>query len=505
MKRFLSALLAFVMILATGCSTSSPSSISNPDSSKPAAQSSEAAQPADQGTPENPIVLTMVAKDMPKTDPVVVQYLENVEKGLAQEGKYVKIELLEIQEGTYADSVSLLLQSGTIPDIIYFQGGDYQFGVTQGILEDLTPYVANSKYVKDVLEPHSVECLKNYPYLLWIAPTRTKVPVVRKDWFEQTTVGKELLENPTPENYYKFFKELREKFTSKAVFTVQGASDGLTEVNMLFGQAFGEGKSWVKDSDNKYTYSKITKSELEKLEFYAKLYRESLLDNEYLTKKYEAKEKAMYSGEVGVIMATQGQVATNYNGKSIKQNGEAGELMVLPPAKGESVWSFTPIDVSKESRGWAIGKTSEHKQLAFDVMDFLAGSQGQIVDKLGFEGTHYTVKDGKYELTAEFSSWYPRFHESVAHFNPPMAESTPYLSEIAKASYKMVQEHSTNDNAFLIPDDLVTDWDAATSIYNEFAADMISGKKTAADWDAFVENWKAMGGQAVIDYANTIL
>lgn len=509
MKKYLTILVALMVLVGlVGCSGPVQTPSANGTAPEQDSQSEEtSAQAINMGTAESPVVLTMVAKDMPKNDPVTIQYFETIEKGMAEKEMYAKIDLVEIQEGTYADSVSLLLQSGQIPDIIYFQGGDYQFGVTQGILEDLTPYIEKSEYVKDALEPHSVKCLENYPYLLWIAPTRSKVPVVRKDWFEGMETSAALMENPTPENYYQFFKEIQQKYTNKYAFTVQGATDGLLEVDMFLGQAFSDGMSWVKDASGKYTYSKISDAELARLEYYAKLYKEKLLDNEYLSKKYDAKEKAMYTGEVGVIVATQGTVASKYNNKSITQNGEAGELMVLPPAKGEESWSFTPTDVSKESRGWAIGATSQNKELAFKFFDFMASPEGQTIDKLGFEGEHYNIVNDKIVLTENIAAWYPRVHESIAVFEPilPIDESTPYMTQITKDSYDMVAKYSSNDNAFLIPDELVTDWDAATAVYKEFAADMISGKKTAADWNEFVETWKSMGGQAVIDYANTVL
>ena len=513
MKKFITILVALMVLVSSlaGCGSSSETPGTN-ETPAPAPQQSTqpegtAEDATNMGTAENPVVLTMVAKDMPKNDPVTIKYFETIEKAMAEKGMHIKLDLVEIQEGTYADSVSLLLQSGTIPDIIYFQGGDYQFGVTQGILEDLTPYVEKSEYVKGALEAHSVQCLQNYPYLLWIAPTRTKVPVVRKDWFEGMETSAALVADPTPENYYQFFKEIQQKYTKKSAFTVQGATDGLLEVDMILGQAFSSGMSWVKDASGKYTYSKISDAELAKLEYYAKLYKEKLLDNEYLSKKYDAKEKAMYTGEVGVIAATQGTVVSNYNNKSKAQNGDAGELMVLPPAKGQDSWSFTPIDVSKESRGWAIGANSKNKELAFKFFDFMASPEGQTIDKLGFEGEHYNIVNNKIVLTENIKSWYPRVHESVAVFEPviPFDESTPYMTQITKDSYEMVAKHSLNDNAFLIPDELVTEWDAATAVYKEFAADMVSGKKTAADWNEFVEKWKSMGGQAVIDYANTIL
>lgn len=40
-----------------------------------------------------------------------------------------------------------MLLGGDIPDLIYFQGGDEQMA-EQNLLEDLTPYIENSAYIK---------------------------------------------------------------------------------------------------------------------------------------------------------------------------------------------------------------------------------------------------------------------------------------------------------------------------------------------------------------------
>ncbi len=455
------------------------------------------------GTAENPVIITCVIKDLSD----YTEMLAHIESALAKEGTYIKFQPVEIQEGSYSDAVSLLLQSGTIPDLIYFQGGDYQFGVTQGILEDLRPYVAASKNLKNTLGDHSKARLENYPYLLWNSTPGNKVPLVRKDWFDQTVSGKALLENPTVENYYTFMKELKEKFTTKTVFTCQGATDGLYELDMVFGQAFGNSQSWVKDENGNYVYKNVTANELKKLEFYAKLYKEGLFDNEYLTKKYSAKEQAFYTGEAGIVVGTQNTVVPKYENKMIAANGESASLVVLPPAKGEDgVEALAPVAVDKETRGWAISKYSEHKQLVFDILDWLAGGEGALLDQYGFEGVHYTIEDGKLNIID--NNWWPRFHESLKDYSCgmeitgdlPLSEK-PIMAEATEMATKCM----VLDNAFSIPDELSTEWDAATLVYKEFAADFVAGKKTAADWDAFVKEWYAMGGRAVTEYANSVL
>lgn len=97
-----------------------------------------------------------------------------------------------------------------------------------------------------------------------------------------------------------------------------------------------------------------------------------------------------------------------YNSNQVAANGEGAALTVLPPAKGVSQ-GYLPLDVSKESRGFAISAVSEHKDLAFEVLDFAVSEQGRILDLLGTEGTDYKIEDGKYTLLPDHDNWYANF------------------------------------------------------------------------------------------------
>lgn len=447
-----------------------------------------------------PVTLTIVGKDFSPDDANAQRKIKAIEEGMQAEGKNVKLQITPVQSGTYSEKLGLLLQSGTIPDLIYFQGGDYNFAVTQQILEDLNPYIDKSTNVKASMNPYNVERMKSYPYLLWLSPPNSQVPVVRQDLFDKTTAGKELVSNPTVDNYYKFFQELKAKSGAQYGYTTAGTID---ELDVTFAQAFGLTSTWIKGADGKYAFGKTTQAEKETLEFYAKLYKEGLLDPEFLTKKWDTKEKAFYDGQAGVIAGTEGKVIDLYNSKSISQNGAGAKIMPLPPAKGKAQ-GYAPVDVSKESRGWAIAKTSKNKDMAFAVLEFMAGQKGQMIDKLGIEGSEYTIADNKIKLTDKFAAWFPHFVESTANFKPdkPFDPSTPYLSEPATKSLELFASMSKKDNAFVVPSELAAKWDAANAVYQEFAANMVTGKKTAADFDKFVQDWNAAGGKDVTDYAN---
>lgn len=492
MRKILILSVAILMVLTTACSFSENKT------------SNDTAQTADNGnkgqTGEEPVTITIADKDFPQDDPNTQKLIKGIEEGMKAEGKNIKLEIAPVQSGTYSEKLGLLLQSGNIPDLIYFQGGDYPFAITQQILEDLTPYIDKSEYLKASMNKFNLERTKNYPYLVWPASTATSVPVVRQDWFDKTTSGKALLENPSIENYYNFFKEVKEQNGAQFAYTVAGS---LIELDTVFDQAFGLTSTWLKGDDGKYAFGKTTSFEKDKLEFYAKLYKEGLLDPEFLTKKWDTKEKAFYDGQAAVIAGRQGKVIDIYNTKMMGQNGASATVLPLPPAKGKGQ-GYLPIDVSKESRGFAISKVSKHKDLAFAVLDFMASPKGLMLDQLGVEGDEYQIVNNKIKLTEKFAAWYPHFVENTINFKPEneFDPSTPLLAPPASKSLEMADSLTTKDNTFIIPADLAAKWDACIALYNEFAANMVTGKKTGADFDAFVQAWNAAGGQEITDYAN---
>lgn len=503
-------LLAMVMtgVLAAGLLAGCGSAQPQEDAAQaPAAESEAAAETAQ--TDEalaaggEKVTLRIVLKDVSPEDPVYQEWLERFNADLDSAGIGAQLELVSLQSGTYSENLALLLNSGDIPDIIYFQGGDEEFALNQQILEDLTPYIENSTYIKGMVDsrPYIQTRQQNYPYLLYLSVLSTKVPVIRTDVLDKCAVKDAFLADPSIDNYYQLMTEAKEQ-GYLAGYTVAG---DLAEINNVFDQAFGLTTTWL-EQDGGYVYGRVSDAALEELKFYAKLYKEGILDNEYASNNWEDKENKFYGDGSAIVSGTQGDVIDSYNKKQIKANGESAQLTVLPPAKGVSQ-GYTPIDVSKESRGIAISALSEHKDLAFQVLEYAASPEGRTLDLLGFEGTHYNVDaDGKYELQDAHDNWYSVIWGLTDNLDLNlMSEKTPYMSEPGQKSLEMFLEYSSEDNAVVIPSDYAVAWDACTSVYKEFAADFVMGNKTEADWDAFVQEWNNAGGAQVTEYVNTVL
>lgn len=444
----------------------------------------------------------LVLKDL-DTDPNAAQFIQLIEKGMAAAGTPVKIEIVKVPSGNYAEKISLMIMSGDIPDIIYFQGGDDKIAM-QNLLEDLRPYVAKSKYIKNVLDPHSKTRLESYPYLVWVAPPRVRAPVIRKDWFDTLPSAKAVATNPTVDTYYALFKDLVQKKGAKFGISITGATNGVEELDSIFDGAFGITSTWMKGADGQWVYCRVTPNEKQKLEFYAKLYKEGLLDPEYLTKKWDTKEQVFYEGKAGIIAGVAPGSIDVYANKMMKTKNTT--LVPLPPPAGKAQGLGPFVDVIKESRGFAIPVTSKVKDAAFAVLDFMWSPAGLKIAKLGIPGLHYIEEPNRYVLTDKYAEWYNGwFGDSFNGFVPDKPLSRPIMTEAAVEAGKLAVKYMMPDKTFLIPEQYIANWDAMTNLYKEYNADIVTGKKPISAFDEFVQKWYSAGGTELTKYAQTKL
>jgi len=437
------------------------------------------------------------------TDPNTDAFIALIEKGMAAAGTPVDIQIMKTPAGDYAQKIGLMVMSGDIPDLMYFQGGDDKLAA-QGALEDLRPYVAQSKYIKGLMDAHSATRLASYPYIVWLSPPRIRVPVMRKDWFDSLATAKAVQTNPSTDTYYALFKDLVAKKGAKFGISITGATNGVDELDAIFDAAFGNTSTWMKGADGKWFFVRVSPNERAKLEFYAKLYKDGLLDPEYLTKKWDTKEQVFYEGKAGMIPGVAPGSIDVYVNKMMKAQGT--DLVALPPAKGKAQ-GYTPfVDVTKEPRGFAISATSKVKNAALAILDFMWSPAGLKLAKLGIPGIHYTDDGKQYILTDKYAEW-PNgwFGDSFNGFTPDKPLSRPIMNASSIDAGAMAKKYMLPDHTFLIPDQYVTNWDAMTNLYKEYAADIVTGKRPIAAFDEFVDKWNKAGGIDVTKYANTVL
>lgn len=455
------------------------------------------------GTAQSPITVNWMNKDVTSEDADAALVLEAIEKGMAAQGNYVDLVLLNPPAGKYVEVAPLAFRTGEInPDILFFQGNTDGPVVAENLLENLTPYVEGSTYVKALMGEHNKARLASQPYLLWLAPAKYSAPVIRADFLAKATSAHAFLADPTPDNYYKLLKELIDNDTVKFGMTVDG---GLARLDSIFNHAFGV-TSTIMNVEGQWVYSMVTPQEKNKLAFYAKLYADGILDPDYITKAWDTMEQAFYDGDAALIAGTAGDVIQVYNTKMVSLHGTESELVALPPAKGES-FAYVSIDVTKEERGFAINATSpeEVKKAAFAVLEYMSSPEGRMLDKLGIEGTHYTLENNTVTFTDAWGGYWARFFPTVNGLPAELTYTTPVLSKPAADSLAFGQQYYAQDINVILPEELKPLYTAVKSIYTEYANEIVRGVRPVDDFAEMVEKINAAGGIQLSEYFATVL
>ncbi|HID8740524.1 TPA: extracellular solute-binding protein [Enterobacter mori] len=441
-----------------------------------------------------PVTIRVVEKDLLTTNREDVEHIHRIEQALARQGHDIKIEIVNLSSSGYSDVLNVMLLSGTIPDLIYFNGSDQKM-VEQGILEDWRPWIAQTHYLKEALWPHNKLRLQNHPTLLYVYPLRARQPVIREDWLQKSGFS---ASPKTLEEYVKLFSAIHSgdfNGDSKADTAGITSEKDLRDLDGFLNPAFGIHATWLKDAQGQWIHAQISSQERDKLQYYHALYEKGLLSSQYITTNWELKEDQFYTGKVGVVsVSSPGNVGV-YQEKMRQVHPDA-TLTLLDPPTGPGGQGLAAVDVSMETRGFAMSTLSKHKKEVMILLDFLASPEGQMMEQMGFEGTHYVRKDDTFTVTPKINAWYPRFIYA-ANWKPPVEWRSPAMLRYIDNS----QRYFAADNAFIFPSTFAAALDSTSSIYNEWAYKFVSGKASFDMWDQYVNAWKSAGGNAMTQYA----
>lgn len=453
------------------------------------------------GTPENPVTVLFQNKDVDVNADIIIACAKLIEEQMAAQGDYIKLVELESPAGTYGDAVPLALRTGQLQaDIVYFQGGD-EAVAQEGLLEDLTPYIEHSQYVKEAMAPHNAARTANYPYLLWLSPATVYIPMMREDHLTQVGMLETLVQEPTVENYHKALKALVDQGIVKYAISGDGS---LNRLNHIFNHAFGVTSTLMKAQSGKWVYSFATEAEKNKLAFYAQLYAEGLIDPDFLTAKWADVAQKFYGGELALVAVTQGMVVDSYATRIVENQGEGAKAIMLPPASGISQ-RYISVTVAKETRGMAINAASPVKEAAFAVMDFLASPAGRVIDKLGAQGITYEMQDGKAIVNENLRTYYGMMWETYANLSPDVVDFGTLMNAQGWQSMDMAHQYYAEDVDVVLPGDLLPTYDAIREIYTQYATDIILGVRPVEAFDEFVAQYPALGGDQLSEYLATVL
>lgn len=478
------------------------------------------ATPAATGTPtpqavEEPyefsIFRTYWANLNDETDPIILELNKKFN---------IKIKIETSPYETWVEKYNIYVTSGDVPDLSITTGpgtANFNDWAKQGIYMDLSELYKTKcpniqKYVSnDIIEAHKMDGGKLYGIPKPSMSDSTFA--IRNDWLKKLNLAMPT----TLDELYNVLKAFRDQDPdgNKKNDTFGLLSeDTLNTINFVF-RAFGcttpppmgSEINWIPDGKGGLTSPLLDAGMKDAIIYITKLYRDKILDQEWMLTKSAAYQDKYFTGKVG-FMTSSFQQMVSFTESKIKANDPAVELAILDGVKGP-----TGLNVRPMAKGFymvdSISSKAEKPEKILEFMDYLMTEEGDTLIRYGIEGLTYKKENGKIVRDEEAAKKYGM--EAGHSFRQLMQPTTinvlptddpraPQLAEMAKILYEGPFFPAPTLSPASLKD--VTTKQGADFVKNSIT-NIITGKgDPAAEWDKFIESWKSTGGDQLIKEVN---
>lgn len=395
-----------------------------------------------------------------------------------QEATGVKFEVQYVADNT---AMQLLLTSGDLPDIIWWDFGQYAGGikgaVEDGIVQpldenliqfapDLTAWYDSADEIYRSQAYADDGSLYGFPYMREQSICSWVGLMIRQDWLDEL----ELEQPQTPEEFYNVLKIFKEE--KGAEYPFSATADWLWKNgvgNGIITSAFGlpQGDFYKKDGTVHYGYAEQEYKDV--LAWLNMLYSEGLLDPNLQTIGSDVMLANVMNGHTGVYLWGTGSIAS-LEASMQESNPEfaiAG-LSHLVAEKGDTPMSGQYANPFGTLNA-VITPNCENKEAAVRFLNYAYTEEGNLLFNVGIEGESYVInEDGKTEFT-EFITNNPdgldmsmakaqyerewnggpfvqKFYDAL-YANPRLADATKKYSNTDALTYKILGIDVSDENS----------------------------------------------------------
>lgn len=331
----------------------------------------------------------------------------------------------------YKEKFNILVGAGDLPDIminpdklVLNEGG------MNGAFEPLNDYIDQyMPNVKAKLEekPEVAKAIKNYDGNIYHLARMTAVKplnilIVRQDWLDNLE-----LEIPTTAeemyNVLKAFKNDDPNGNGQAdeiPFTCRGKLNSLSPFFESFG-LFGKDAFFVDDGKVKFTYTDLRYKE--GLEYLNKLYREKLIDNEYLTNDLNIWQSRLTTDISGMTYDV--FIRVDYLNNLLADPAFTG----MVPLKRPDGVAATMDQQNPTGNGASISSKSEYKVEIAKFFDWMYSEEGILTTNFGVEGLTYEMEGGEPKYT-DLIMKDPNNSPLVQLFSLGFRDAWPYYTDV---------------------------------------------------------------------------
>lgn len=310
----------------------------------------------------------------------------------------VKVKLIKPPGSEYTTKLTTMLATGETLDIVYVGDSTMATLMEQDLFEPLTDRIMNSAVLSNSsIIPDSEWDRIRYSdgeiYGVFNKFEQGTLPTVRADWLENLGLS----EPKTLDDYYDVLKA----FTfndpdGNGKDDTYGMAIGYTlyDISSLFG-AYGVVRGYAYDERGNLYSPYATDAAIPVYEFLARIYREGILEPNFITNKSSNFRDLFMTGKAGMTFYWAAWVGL-FNQQVKAENPDSPfKARALTPPEG-------PGGIYCRAGGdglMAIPKLSENKDEAFKVLEFWHTEEGNLLSTLGILDHDYTLNGDTYTLT----------------------------------------------------------------------------------------------------------
>jgi putative aldouronate transport system substrate-binding protein len=465
---------------------------------------------------DKPIEVRMFAED--RVDAPWSSNSDAMKELAAKTNVSIKFEVAP--QGNADEKFNIMIASGDLPDIINYTYDKMMKYADKGAYEPLNDLIEkNAPNIKKVLGSD-----KNYKKELsytdgkiYVLPNVGAIKVselffLRKDWMDKLS-----LKTPeTLDDWYNMFKAFKEKDPNgngKADEIPYSVRNKRTNI-IVFAQAWGLKSEEFFLEDGKVKFGATDQRMRDALTWVTKLYKEGLIDKDYLTNDVKLWQ-ARFSNEVSGVTHDWISRLDSFNNDVKKVNPKADFQSVLPP-KGPKGDRFTTKQQNKlriDNGCAAIAASSKYKNEVIKMFDYMFSEEGSLLMNFGIKDKHYKMENGNPVYTElitknpEGKSVQSAMMSFGMNRDWPMVKDVRYENQLltaqakpAMAAYEQIivdgypklkfteKERETINSKFT----------EIKTYKDEMLDKFITGSESLDKFDAFVEKVKKMGIDEVL-------
>lgn len=313
----------------------------------------------------------------------------------------IKVDVMIVPAADWSTKMNTLMAANQMPDMFRLWtsasevAGSGTLLELDGYINDKTPNIKNLFETVENLDKTTIGG-KIYTLPTIRADENWEVgacPAIRTDLLKECN-----LEVPTTwDELYNVLKVFKEKYPESVVYGTRGDGVFRTTVGPL--KSLGADYNLYQDDAGAWKLGRMQESYKKALEFFNKLYKEGILDNEYLITSAQDWKSGLGNGKYLFYYDNPTFIdAFNTNLQTVKEGARIEPIPVLANAEGKRQQYGYSAHTFNE---YGFNSDIENPQLALQFFDWLYSEEGALLMNYGVEGEDFEMVNGEPHFTAE--------------------------------------------------------------------------------------------------------